>query len=827
MKKMILPILALPVLSLTLSAPFVNAEAVDSKKITVLSAFDNSSDNRLAKNPSKATIQDNLVTYVNDSLNHNQKIQLFDENKRWIALDKATAVEGMQLIRFGLSTDRFVVGTLKVEGAKSSTLYLNGNKQTGSNTFKLSLINGDYRAILMLEDVESWDKLKVDWKSDHESQVVSFNDDEQKKRPSMRQFYDAETISAINLSPNGKYLIWSKVSYGDSTEDKGQTVSEIYHIEDDRVIYRWNGSVPTSAQWRDDSKAIAYLSQGDIKLLTIDNLSEQTIAREMKGVRSFQWYDNKSLLLSWHQDEKKPHKFTKRYRAVEDRWSYWRGNSQVHLLDIQSGFVKQITNNEISSSLFDSKKGKLLISRSPINYQEPAHYLTQLFEVDIKSGNEEKLGEYRTFNSAKYHSNGIVFTAGPDLLANTNGVGSILEEGRYANNYDGQLYLRDKKGEISPLSKNFKPAIGGFDVLKNGDLILSTTDQDKRSLYRYSFRSKKFSKINTNVEVVESYSVSNESKATVVYKGSSATKPQKLSVYKVGSSKHKTLLDTASTEFTNNIFIELKDWDYTTKTGNQIDGRVYMPANFDESKKYPALIYYYGGTSPVSRGFTGRWPFSLWANHGYVVYVLQPSGATGYGQDFSAKHVNAWGLETADDIIESTQAFVKAHPFVDDKRLGNLGASYGGFMTMYLATKTDMFAASISHAGISNLTSYWGHGWWGYAYSGVATKGSFPWNQSEFYTKQSPVFNADKVSTPLLLLHGDSDTNVPVGESHQMYTALKLLGKDVELIEFQGDDHHINKRSHRMRWWKTILAYFDAKLKAQPEWWDSLYPSKT
>ena len=154
-----------------------------------------------------------------------------------------------------------------------------------------------------------------------------------------------------------------------------------------------------------------------------------------------------------------------------------------------------------------------------------------------------------------------------------------------------------------------------------------------------------------------------------------------------------------------------------------------------------------------------------------------------------------------------------------------MGASYGGFMTMYLATKTDVFSASISHAGISNLTSYWGHGWWGYGYSGVATRGNFPWNNTDFYTQQSPVFAADKVQTPLLLLHGDADTNVPVGESHQMYTALKLLNKDVELIEFEGDDHHINSRERRLRWWKTILAYFDMKLKDQPAWWEQLYPA--
>ena len=90
------------------------------------------------------------------------------------------------------------------------------------------------------------------------------------------------------------------------------------------------------------------------------------------------------------------------------------------------------------------------------------------------------------------------------------------------------------------------------------------------------------------------------------------------------------------------------------------------------------------------------------------MYVVEPSGATGFGQEFSARHVNTFGDYVADDIIEGTRKFVEAHSFVNGKKIGCIGASYGGFMTQYLQTKTDLFAAAISHAGISDHTSYWG-----------------------------------------------------------------------------------------------------------------------
>jgi dipeptidyl aminopeptidase/acylaminoacyl peptidase len=155
-----------------------------------------------------------------------------------------------------------------------------------------------------------------------------------------------------------------------------------------------------------------------------------------------------------------------------------------------------------------------------------------------------------------------------------------------------------------------------------------------------------------------------------------------------------------------------------------------------------------------------------------------------------------------------------------------MGASYGGFMTMYLLTKTDIFAAAMSHAGISDITSYWGEGYWGYSYSALASADSYPWNARDMYVNQSPLFSADKVNTPILFLHGSVDTNVPVGESIQMFTALKLLGKETALIQIEGENHHILHYDKRIRWNHSIYAWFAKWLNDQPEWWDALYPKK-
>jgi dipeptidyl aminopeptidase/acylaminoacyl peptidase len=130
----------------------------------------------------------------------------------------------------------------------------------------------------------------------------------------------------------------------------------------------------------------------------------------------------------------------------------------------------------------------------------------------------------------------------------------------------------------------------------------------------------------------------------------------------------------------------------------------------------------------------------------------------------------------------------------------------------------------VSHAGISSISSYWGEGLWGYAYGARALAGSFPWSDRDLYVEQSALFNADRITTPLLLVHGDSDTNVPVGESDQLFVALKMLGREVEYVQVQGQDHWVIDHDQRIVWNDTIMAFFARHLKGRPQWWNALYP---
>lgn len=769
-----------------------------------------------------------IINNLLEQLQRNtQSVSVFGKKHSWQPFNKVNALTlgGLQALKFNIETTRYSQGTLTIKGIENAQLFIDAKLQKGDNhTYSLSLTNGSHSVIVVAQQVANWNNVSLDFEPKADTDNITINTSTT-KRLSAEQLFDAPTISGLSLAPDAKQYVTSTRSYSNKTANQANVVTELKNNQN-QTLYRFEGQQPSNMVWSPNNQFLVYMLGSELKQLNRKNLSIKTLARELEGASNFNFYDNNSLIFSWSKTPEDNNSLTKHYKGLQDRWSYARNVSQLYMLDTHSGLTKALSQGPISHSFEDANtnRGKVLMSRQVMVMQATTHPETELVELDLQSNKITSFGKFKTFNHAKYANKDVYVVAGPDFK---NGAGRALPKGMLANNYDGQLYLLSDNGKnVKALSKQFDPAIGELHVLDNGDALIKVTEQDTQPLYLYDLSKQRFKKLNTGLDIVEQFSYSHERNPQVLLSGTTASTPQQLKRLNISKNKTDLIWDSKPLAYANTQIPTLEEFNFTNKDGVEITGRVYLPTNLDKTKKHPALVYYYGGTSPVTRGFTGRYPFNLWAANGYVVYVLQPTGATGFGQTFSAQHVNAWGDYTASDIMQGTQAFLKKYDFVDSKKVGNLGASYGGFMTMLLATKTDMFSASIAHAGISNLTSYWGEGWWGYLYSGEASKNSFPWNNASLYSDHSPVFHADKVTTPLLLLHGDSDTNVPVGESLTMYTALKLLNKDVELIEYKGADHQIFARDKRFDWWNTMLAYFDKQLKGEPQWWDAMYSDK-
>ena len=641
--------------------------------------------------------------------------------------------------------------------------------------------------------------------------------------------------ASVQMSPNGKFMIVSKTWV--DRQGKNHSINELRNCQTNKVVASFEESVRWMPRTNklyftekasDSSIAGEGKADGEVQLITINplNMEREVLAANIPEG----WFqftpDEKSLIYTLYEEGRKKDPQVYDVKEPDDRQPGWRTRSYLAKYDLASGILQPLTfgyhNVYLNDISADSRY--LLIGKSEERLTKRPTTLNSLYRLDLNDMSVEALVEKGEFlNSAQFSPDGksILVTGSPEAF---DGIGKNVEEGQTPSMVDTQLYLMnlaDKK--VRPMTKNFNPNVQSVDWSKaDGNIYFTAEDKDCMHLFQLNPKSGKFTLLKTPEENIKSFSIA-AAAPEMAFSGQSASNADRL--YKMSTKAQKSLLvDDLSARLLKDIELgECKAWNFVNSRGDTLCCRYYLPPHFDASKKYPMVVNYYGGCSPTTRMFQSRYPHHVYAAMGYVVLVVNPSGATGFGQKFSARHVDTAGEGVAEDIISSTQAFCDEHSFVNRKKIGCIGASYGGFMTQYLQTKTDLFAAAISHAGISDHTSYWGEGYWGYSYSEVSMANEYPWTNKHLFVDQSPLYNADKIHTPLLFVHGTADNNVPVGESIQLYTALKLLGRPTAMVLVDGQDHHIIDYEKRIKWQNTIFAWFAKWLQDDGSWWKEMY----
>jgi dipeptidyl aminopeptidase/acylaminoacyl peptidase len=652
-------------------------------------------------------------------------------------------------------------------------------------------------------------------------------------RKNIYHIMDGVKISNVSLSHDGKYYA---ISYRQSQPpgDETESWTEIKHSENKQLVHSFRHAKVSQIRWLPNSNKLSYRAsqkeKSTIYLFDLEKGEIRPVLQDVEKLSGYRWAPNEQFLIYTIREEaEKKEAVMNHLLGMVDRQPSWRNRSFLYRYDLESGERKRLTWGNLTTSLHDISPDSrsILFSQQVLDYEERPYRKQNLFILDLETLALDTVQYAENWGiSASFSPDGsfLLATGGPEAF---DGAGLNIPEGSIPHNSDTQAYIYDiSRKTVVAFTRDFDPSIEYAHWHKlDGHIYLRTTEKDYNRIYRYDLSRERFTLIETGLDFVASVSFADNA-LTAAFGGNQINRYPAWYSLNLRNLRYSQLEDTESDNYRHVEFGDTKNWDFTASSGVEISGRVYYPPGFNPQKQYPVIVYYYGGIRPVGRTFGGRYPFNLWAGNDYLVYVLQPSGAVGFGQEFSAAHVNNWGITVADEIIEGTKKFLEAHNYADATKVGCAGASYGGFMTMLLLTRTDIFTAAISHAGISSISSYWGEGYWGYSYSAGASAFSFPWNNKDLYIGQSPLFHADKINTPLLLLTGDSDTNVPPGESIQMYTALKLLGRPAELILVKGEDHHILTYSKRILWHKAIMAWWDKHLKGQREWWEEQFPEK-
>ena len=274
--------------------------------------------------------------------------------------------------------------------------------------------------------------------------------------------------------------------------------------------------------------------------------------------------------------------------------------------------------------------------------------------------------------------------------------------------------------------------------------------------------------------------------------------------------------DAALTRFTAEVSAgfatgEVRELTFTGSQGETVQMFVVLPPGFEPGKRYPLVHVVHGGPHGISAdAFHARWNAQLFAAPGYVAALVNFQGSTSWGQDFAQRIQGEWALRPFEDVMKATDALL-ATGWVDGAKMAAAGGSYGGYMMSWIAGHTDRFKCIVNPAGVSDLTGQ---------YASDVTQGrgraagGEAWDGLEKQDRWSPIRFASGMTTPMLVIHGERDYRVPVGQGLLVYGTLKAKGVPARLVYFPDENHWILKPKNSLLWYREVHGWLERWLGA-------------
>ncbi len=254
------------------------------------------------------------------------------------------------------------------------------------------------------------------------------------------------------------------------------------------------------------------------------------------------------------------------------------------------------------------------------------------------------------------------------------------------------------------------------------------------------------------------------------------------------------------------------------------DGKMQMwilkPPGFDDKKKWPVVYLVHGGPQGAwEDGWSFRWNPQTWAAQGYVVAMPNPRGSTGFGQKFTDEISGDWGGKCYRDLVAGVE-FLEKLPYVDKDRIGSAGGSFGGYMQNWFAVSpiAAKFKCLITHCSVYNFESMWGttDELWFDEYE----HGGLPWEVPGKYREFSPHIKAKELGThkvPMLIIHNDLDFRCPIGQGHELFSALQRQGVKSRFVNFPDEGHWVLKPANSKRWHEEVFGWLNEHVKPGPK----------
>ncbi|MEZ4938808.1 MAG: S9 family peptidase [Crocinitomicaceae bacterium] len=651
-------------------------------------------------------------------------------------------------------------------------------------------------------------------------------------RMSPELLWKLKRIGSVQVDASGEKALYTQTEY-ELKENKGYKDVFLMDLKTGESVNLTNSAESEyGAEWSGKENTIRYMKSVDgvmqIFEFNIESKEEKKISSFSENING---YIISGDLIVYAQNVKLDKTVNEIYpdlplaeaRIMDDlmyrHWDSWHDYtySHVFIAKIENGLIgegKDIMEGEKFDSPLKPFGGMEQIAISPdgkqvvytckkvsgINYAISTN--SDLYAYNIESGETKNLTEGRMGYdmNPKFSPNG-------KYLSWT----SMKRDGYEADKND--IILKDQAtGNTLNLTKDIDLTVADYVFNEKEDMIYFKSDKHATvQLFEFDLKKNKTRQITdgdhnwTSIALAGKYLV-----------GTKTTMNHPNEIFKVDIKKgEETQLSHANKEIYDKIKTSKieKRW-ITTSDNKKMLTWVIYPPDFDPNKKYPTLLYCQGGPqSAVSQFFSFRWNFQLMAANDYIIVAPNRRGLPGFGQEWNEAISKDWGGQAMKDYLAAIDS-VSKEPYCDENRMGAIGASYGGYSVYYLAGNHEKrFKTFISHCGLFNLYSWYG-----------TTEELFfaNWDiggpywlkeNAELYQKNSPSNYVQNWDTPMLVIHGEKDFRVPIGEGMQAFQVAQIKGIPSRFLYFPGEGHWVLSPQNGIVWHREFFNWLDRWLK--------------
>ncbi len=604
------------------------------------------------------------------------------------------------------------------------------------------------------------------------------------------------TISDLEFSPDGSRLAFV-VSEPVKGENRAQHIWMFDKSSGAVRQFTFSAKSETSPRWSPDSQRLAFLSnrgeQQQIYLIRMDGGEATQLTSGKRGVQSFGWSpDGKQI--AFLAPDAKTEAEEKREKDKDDAHVADKDekHARLWLISAAGGEAKAITPPqwEIREHAW-LPSGEGMILRAT-DHPESDKETDRIVSVTLADGSLHPLYSPRgPFGQLRISPNG-----------KTLGYVGCRDDG--PSPHDLMLLDLGQPSARNLTAAGFDRAVQQYRWQKDGSILLVAASGFSQGLVRFRVDGS-----HKDLAIADAlpgnFNLGGDGEIAMVLQNS--TVPPEVWLWNEdGPARQVSHLNEAWKEFT---LSKPQIYKYRSFDGLEIEAALLVPPGFDGKSKLPTIALIHGGP-------TGRWGSSIetWgqllAAHGYAVFYPNIRGSVGYGQKFMELNRGDWGGGDFKDVMAGVQDLID-RGIADPARLGIGGWSYGGYMSEWAITQTNLFRAAVSGAGLSNLISEYGteHGpaydewFYGVPYDPDKIGG---------FLKSSPFVYLRNAKTPTLILQGESDTTDPPGQSEELYRGLKHYGVEAELVMYPREPHGLREEKHLLDRLNRILAWYDQHL---------------